>query len=158
MANICSQTLTFSGNGKRLKKVISLFEKMEEACRKTGEGQKPDFLEGNECRYMFDINVDGDSINFWSKWSPAIETVRQIAVKYKVNCSLDYEELGCLIYGNATFTDGVLVETDLDEADFDSFQENEDGCSYSFEGEEYSSQYDIMEKLLDRKKEMPLAL
>lgn len=131
---------------------------MEEACRKTGEGQKPDFLEGNECRYMFDINVDGDSINFWSKWSPSIETVRQIAVKYKVNFSLDYEELGCLIYGNATFTDGVLVETDLDEADFDSFQENEDGCSYSFEGEEYSSQYDIMEKLLDRKKEMPLAL
>lgn len=158
MANICSQNLTFSGNEKNVNKVIALFKDMEEACRKTDNGQLPVFLEGNkECRHLFDIYGDGDSINFWSKWSPAIETIRQIAVKYKVNFSLDYEELGCQIFGRATFVDGILTETDLDDSDFESYQETESGV-YTFDGEVYESEFEILEKLLERKVELPLAL
>ena len=156
---MCSQIVSFSGKEKNVNRVIALFEKMEEACSKTGEGHKPDFVveKQEQCRYMFDINVDGDSINFWSKWSPAIETVRQIAVKFKVNFSLEYEELGCQIFGRATFVDGILTETDLDDSDFESYQETESGV-YSFEGEVYESEFEILEKLLERKVELPLAL
>lgn len=63
----------------------------------------------------------------------------------------DYEELGCLIYGRATYTNGILDETWLDGHDFDAFKADEEIEGYHFEGNRYDYEYEVLEILLERK-------
>lgn len=70
---------------------------------------------------------------------------------YKVNFVQDYEEMGNLIYGRATYRDGILSDIFLDDDDFEIYEQDEETDLYHFEGEEYESDYEILETLLERK-------
>ncbi|WP_291890245.1 hypothetical protein [Chryseobacterium sp.] len=102
--------------------------------------------------WFFAIRWEAEDVLYYdTKWSPNTEIVRKIADYYKVNFTQDYEELGCLVFGRATYAIGILTDTCLDSEDFDTYQSDEETGYYLFEGETYESDYEIHETLLERK-------
>lgn len=79
------------------------------------------------------------------------EILQGVADHYKVGFEQDYEESGSLIYGMATYRDSVLVDTYLDADDWDAYDFDEETDTCHFEGEEYESDCEILETLLERK-------
>ena len=77
--------------------------------------------------------------------------VQKIAEHYKVDFIQDYEELGCLIYGRATFADKLLTDIYLEDEDFEKYQFDQETDTYHFEGKEYDSEWEILETLLEQK-------
>ena len=68
-----------------------------------------------------------------------------------MNFTQDYEEMGNLIYGRATFYDKLLTDIYLEDEDFEQYGFDEETDTYHFEGEIYESDYEILETLLERK-------
>lgn len=154
MANWCNNMVAFEGSPEAIEQIQQLFQKMAEREQKENCGQLPGFVSDNDGGYFFNIyQNEGDTgmFQYETKWSPNTEIVRQIAAYYKVDFIQDYEELGCMVYGRAEYTDGILTDTHLEQEDFDAFEFNEDTDSYFFEGETYESEYEILETLLERK-------
>jgi len=154
MANWCSNTVVFEGNEKAIKQIQQLFQTMKEKEEKTGQGQLPDFVSDDNGGYFFDIYWNkGDTgvFQYETKWSPNTEILKNIAEQYNVNFLQYYEELGCLVYGRATFSDKLLADIYLEDEDFEKYQFDEETDIYHFEGEEYDSDSEILETLLERK-------
>jgi hypothetical protein len=61
--------------------------------------------------------------------------------------------MGNGIYGQCTFENGVLTDTCLENEDLEQYSYNEETDDYTFEGETYKADYDILEILLERKKQ-----
>jgi hypothetical protein len=104
--------------------------------------------------YFFDILQEDDNlgmVQYQTKWSPNIEILQKIANYYKVDFTLDYEEMGNLIYGKATYKNGVGNDIYLEDDDFEQYQYNEEADCYHFESESYESDCEILETLLERK-------
>jgi hypothetical protein len=118
------------------------------------QGQLPEFVPNHNGGYFFNIYWDeGDEgiCQYETKWSPNIEVLQGIASLYKVNFVQDYEEMGNLVYGRATYRDGILSDIFLGDDDFEAYEQDEETDLYHFEGEEYESDYEILETLLERK-------
>ena len=154
MANWCSNTVVFEGNEKAIKQIQQLFQTMKEKEEKTEEGQLPDYITDKNGGYFFNSYWnEGDTgiFQYETKWSPNIEIVQKIVEYYHVNCVQDYEEMGNLVYGRATFSDKLLTDIYLEDKDFNNYQFDEETDSYHFEGESYESDCEILETLLERK-------
>ena len=159
MANWCSNTVVFEGKPETITAIQELFQSMKEKEEKSEEGQLPKFISKDNGGYFFNIYWnDGDEGQFQyeTKWSPNTEAVKQIAEHLKVDFTHEYEELGCLVYGQAIFEDGILTNTCLDSQDFCSYELDEDTDTYHFEGKEYDSEWEILDTLLERKIENQL--
>lgn len=153
MANWCSNWVVFHGDEKTLGNIQELFTAMKAREEETGHGQLPDFA-GPEDRYFFNIYIDGDSqgvYQYQTRWAPNTEALVAIARQYGAGFEQDYEESGCMVFGKATFADGVLGDTCLDGEDFDAYEYDQQQDLYHFEGETYESSYEILETLLVRK-------
>ena len=153
MANLCSNYIVFEGKQKAIREIHALFQYMKEREDETGHGQLPEFL-NEDNGYFFDIywnEDDVDTYQYTTRWAPNIEVVQQIAERYGLSFTLDYEEMGCLVYGRAIFSDGVLKDIYLENEDFDTYLWNEDEDTYYFEGETYFSEWEILDILLERK-------
>ncbi|AWG23895.1 hypothetical protein [Flavobacterium kingsejongi] len=154
MANWCSNTVVFEGKPETIEQIQQLFKLMAEKELIEQCGQLPDFVSENDGGYFFAIyQNEGDTgiFQYETKWSPNIEVVQKIAECYKVNFIQDYKELGCLIYGRATFADKLLTDTNLKDDDFEKYQFDEQADTYHFEGKEYDSDCEILETLLEQK-------
>lgn len=106
--------------------------------------------------YFFDIYWnEGDTgiFQYETKWSPNTEVLKKIAERYNVSFSQDYEEMGNLVYGRATYSDSLLTDIYLEDGDFEKYQYDEETDTYHFEGETYDSDCEILETLLERKIE-----
>ena len=159
MANWCNNTVVFEGTDEAIEQITQLFKSMAEKEQKEDCGQLPDFVQDTHGDYFFCISQDNEStgvFQYETKWSPNTEAVKQIAEHFKVAFTHEYEELGCLVYGKATFENGTLTETCLDSQDFDSYELDEETDTYHFEGKEYDSEWEILETLLERKIENQL--
>jgi len=154
MANWCSNTIVFEGNEEAIKQIEQLFRTMRSKEEKTNQGQLPDFVTDENGGYFFNIySNEGDTgiFQYETKWSPNIEIVQKIAAYYQVNFVQDYEEISNLVYGRVTFSDKLLTDIYLDDEDFEQYQFDEETDTYSFEGEIYDSDCEILETLLERK-------
>lgn len=154
MANWCSNTVVFEGKPEAIEQIKQLFQTMKEKEEQTERGQLPDFITDENGGYFFNTYWnEGDTgiFQYETKWSPNIEIVQKIAEHYKVNFIQDYEELGCLIYGRATFADKLLTDIYLEDEDFEKFQFDQETDTYHFEGKEYDSEWEILETLLEQK-------
>lgn len=154
MANWCSNTVVFEGKPEAIEQIQKLFKLMAEQELKENCGQLPDFISEDNGGYFFvtyQYEGDTDIFQYETKWSPNIEVVQKIAEHYKVNFIQDYEELGCLIYGRATFADKLLTDIYLEDEDFEKFQFDQETDTYHFEGKEYDSEWEILETLLEQK-------
>lgn len=151
MANWCNNVVWFEADKTTMQKIKEMFLQMAQKENETNCGQLPPFIKDDN-NWFFAIRWEAEDVLYYdTRWSPNTEVVRQIADHYNVGFTLDYEELGCLVYGKATYTDGVLTDTYLEQTDFDTYQLDEETDSYHFEGETYNSEWEILETLLDRK-------
>ena len=154
MANWCSNTVVFEGKPEAITAIQELFQSMKEKEEKTEEGQLPEFISKDNGGYFFNIywnEGDEGQFQYETKWSPNIEVIQKIAEHYEVNFTQDYEEMGNLIYGRATFYDKLLTDIYLEDEDFEQYEFDEETDTYHFEGEIYESDYEILETLLERK-------
>lgn len=154
MPNWCSNMIVFEGKPEAITAIQELFQLMKEKEEETKHGQLPDFISKENGGYFFNIywnEGDEGQFQYETKWSPNTDIVKQIAEHFKVNFTQDYEESGCLIYGQAIFKDGILTDTYLDSQDFDSYELDEETDTYHFEGTEYDSNLEILDILLKRK-------
>lgn len=154
MANWCSNTVVFEGKPEAITAIQELFQSIKEKEEKTEEGQLPEFISKDNGGYFFNIYCnDGDEGEFQyeTKWSPNMEIIQKIAEHCEVNFTHDYEEMGNLVYGRATFYDKLLTDIYLEDEDFEQYEFDEETDTYHFEGETYESDYEILETLLERK-------
>lgn len=154
MANWCFNTIVFEGKPEAVEKIQQLFQTMKSKEEIEKQGQLPEFIADTKGGYFFNIYWnDGDEgvFQYETKWSPNLEIIQKIAEQYKVNFIQDYEELGNMVYGRVTFSDGIVTDIYLEDEDFEKYQFNEITDCYHFEGETYESDCEILETLLDRK-------
>ena len=153
MANWCNNTVTFEGNKKAIGKLQKLFTEMAEREKKEEKGQLPDFIPLYSGYFFSLYKNEGDTgiFQYQTKWSPNIEIVQKIAEHYKVDFVQDYEEMGNLIYGQATYKKGTLTDIYLNNEDFEQYEYDEETDCYHFECETYESDSEILENLLERK-------
>ncbi|WP_160370499.1 hypothetical protein [Sphingobacterium humi] len=156
MANWCNNTVVFEGKPEAIEQIQQLFTAMADKQEIENCGQLPDFVEDSNGGYFFDIFQEEDCtgvFQYETKWSPNTEVLKKIAERYKVDFIHDYEEMGCLIYGKATFSDKLLTDIYLEDEDFEGYKYDEESDSYDFEGKKYDSDCEILETLLERKIE-----
>lgn len=91
-------------------------------------------------------------LSYETKWSPNIELIKEVATHYGVGFVYDYCETGNGIFGEATLEDGEFRDIFLEPSDFDLYEFDEETDTYTFEGETFESDMEIMEILLDRKR------
>ena len=154
MANWCSNTVAFEGVSETIEQIKWLFQAMATKEQQEQKGQLPDWVNQHNGGYFFDLYSDKDNtevFQYQTKWSPNIEIVQEIAKYYKVNFVQDYEEMGNLVYGQATYNNGTLQDIYLEDDDFEQYEYNEETDKYHFEGKIHESDCDILETLLDRK-------
>jgi hypothetical protein len=151
MANMCSNTVVFEADENQMQSLQNLFLKMAEQEIKESKGQIPPDIEDNG-EYMFDIRWDEQVLYYETRWSPNIDTMRQVADKFHISFTYDYEERGNMVFGQAEYRSGNLTDTRLDGEDFDLFEYDEGTNNYNFRDEVYESEYEILELLLDEKK------
>jgi hypothetical protein len=153
MANYCSNTVAFEGTTEAIGQVTQLFRTMAEKQQSENKGQLPDFVK-DESGYFLDLywnEGDEDIFQYETRWAPNTEVVMQIAKYYKVNFTLDYEEMGNGVYGKITCKDGIITDTYLEDEDFETYEYDEEEDTYHFEGETYEGDWEILETLLERK-------
>jgi len=156
MPNWCNNTVVFEGKPEAIEQIQQLFKTMAKKQQEENCGQLPDFVTDDNGGYFFEIYQDYDVTGIFqyeTKWSPNIEVVQKIAEYYKVDFVQNYEELGCLVYGRATFSDKLLTDIYLEDEDFEEYQFDEKTDTYHFKGETYESDYEILEILLEQKIE-----
>lgn len=156
MANWCSNTIVFEREPEAIEQIQQLFKSMAEKQQEENCGQLLDFVEDSNSGYFFDICQDDDVTGIFqyeTKWSPNIEVVQAIAEHYNVNFTQDYEEMGNCICGRAMFSDKLLTDIYLEDEEFEQYEFDEETDTYHFEDEEYESDYEILETLLERKIE-----
>lgn len=154
MANWCSNTVVFEGKPEAIEQIQQLFILMAEKEQKEEKGQLPDFIPDTHGGYFFNTywnEEDTGIFQYETKWSPNTEVVQKIAEYYEVEFTQDYEEMSNLVYGRATFSDKLLTDIYLEDEDFEKYQFDEETDTYHFEGEEYDSDCEILETLLERK-------
>lgn len=154
MANWCSNTVVFEGKPEAIEQIQQLFKSMAEKQQEENCGQLPDFVSDSNGGWFFDIYQDDDVTGIFqyeTKWSPNIEAVKAIAELYNVNFTQDYEEMSNGVYGKAIFSDKLLTDIYLDDEDLEQYHYEEETDRYHFEGEEYESDSEILEMLLERK-------
>ncbi len=154
MANWCYNFVQFEGSEEAIKSVIQLFQQMRKKETAEREGQLPPFIE-IEDGWMHEIYCNDDNVSYETKWAPNIEIMQKIADHFQLSFTLSYTESAMLIYGECTYRGGVLTDVFLDTEDFDQYDTNpDDEDTWIFEGEVYNSDTEILDTLLDRKKEL----
>lgn len=154
MANWCNNRVVFEGSPEAIEQIKQLFKSMDKKQQEENCGQLPHFVEDSNGGWIFCIYQgydDTDIFQYETKWSPNTEVLQKIAEHYKVDFVHDYEELGCLIYGRATYENGFFTDIFLDFDDFEKYYYEEETDRYHFEGDTYDSNYEILEILLKRK-------
>ena len=154
MANWCSNMVVFEGNPEAIEQIQQLFQTMKGREEKEEQGQLPDFVPNTNGGYFFNICWnDGDKgiYQYETKWSPNIEVLKTIAEQYQIGLIQNYEEMGNLVYGRATFSDKLLTDIYLEDEDFGNYQFDQETDTYHFEGKDYDSDCEILETLLERK-------
>ena len=154
MANWCNNTVVFEGKPEAIEQIQQLFQMMKSKEEKEKQGQLPDFVPDTNGGYFFNIywnESDEGVFQYETKWSPNLEIIQKIAKQYKVNFIQDYEELGNMVYGRATFSDKLLTDIYLEDEDFGNYQFDQETDTYHFEGKDYDSDCEILETLLERK-------
>lgn len=153
MANWCSNTVEFKGDANQLASLKVFFEQMAAEEKRTRHGQLPDFTATRDYGYLFEISWENDILTYETKWAPNAEVLVQIADKFQTGFLYTYCEPGMVIYGEAVYEDGHLKDIYLEDDDLDRYSYDEKAETYTFENREYDSEYEILDTLLEQKKD-----
>jgi hypothetical protein len=151
MANWCFNTVEFIGEHSQFEQLEKLFNKMKKKEEKERKGQLPDFVHSDD-GYFFECSWEGGILYYNTRWAPNTDNLKKTADHFGVGFTLSYAETGNLVYGEASYKDGILTDVCLDNEDFDLYEFDEEQDTYLFEGNHYESSDEIMKILLQRKK------
>lgn len=152
MANWCSNTVEFIGEHSQFEYLEVLFTAIAAKEKKEGKGQLPLFVNERDSGYLFDTRWEGGILYYETKWSPNFEVMKRIAEHFSIGFIHSYAEPGNMVYGEATYKDGVFTDVFLESEDYGLCGYDEESDTYCFEGNTYESNDEILEILLERKK------
>ncbi|RWY48340.1 DUF1281 family ferredoxin-like fold protein [Mucilaginibacter gilvus] len=153
MANWCSNTVEFIGEHSQFEYLEVLFTAMAAKEKKECKGQLPAFVNEKDTGYLFETRWEGGILYYETKWSPNFGVMKHIAEHFRIGFIHRYAEPGNMVYGEASYKDGVFTDVFLQPVDYDLCGFDEDTDTYTFEGNTYESNDEILEILLERKKE-----
>ena len=119
--------------------------------QKERKGQLPPFVK-DETGYLFEIRWEEDVLYYETKWSPNTEIMVRVADEYDTGFVHSYSEPGNGVFGETTYTDGVLEDIFLDDDDYEQYGYDEETETYFFENQAYESNEEIHDILFERKK------
>ena len=152
MANWCLNTVQFECGTDTMTEIAQFFYAMSEKEDREKQGQMPDFITEERGHFFEILWEESNLLSYLTKWSPNTEILQMVADLFKTDFTHSYQELGCCVYGEATYKEGVLTDVFLEYEDFKSYEYDDDTNEYTFEGVTYDNDYDILEILLERKK------
>jgi hypothetical protein len=154
MANICTNTITFSGED--LSPIRNLIQEIQEA-EENNVGWLPEGYKGDYYHYLFDVDItDYDEeivISCWTKWSPPIYEMAYLCKQTNVNVNIHYEEMGMGLYGVCYYNsiDDEFEDICLDDDDINRIEYDEENDTYTLDGEPIESDYEEYENMLIEK-------
>jgi len=158
MANICTNTITFSG--ENLSPIRNLIQEIQEA-EENNVGWLPEGYKGEYGHYLFDVDItDHDDeivISCWTKWSPPIEEMMYLCKQTNVNVNIHYEEMGMGLYGVCGYNSSKdeFEDVCLDDDDINRIQYDEENDTYTLDGEPIQSDFEEYENMLiDKLKQL----
>lgn len=150
--NWCSHFVQFTGSPESLKEIEWLFRAMSALEKETQQGQRPPFIKNNDgC--LCNIDLFDKKVYFETIATPNIDLLTQVADRFQTGFILDYHELGHSIFGEATYDQGKIHDIRLDIEDFEKFNYDLEEQAYMFEGFYYDSDAEILEIMLEMKKD-----
>jgi hypothetical protein len=153
MANWCSNSVVFQAEPAQLSKIQALFLLLAALAESTGEGQLPSFIREQE-GYFFDIAWEEDVLFYATRWVPNTDHLIEVAEYFGADFKHHYAETSNSVYGVATYQDGVLTVSDLDNSDFGLYDLDPGTGLYRFEGQSYESSEEILDILIERKQQI----
>ncbi|MGY3212484.1 DUF1281 family ferredoxin-like fold protein [Mucilaginibacter sp. HD30] len=157
MANWCSNKVEFIGEHSQFESLKTLFTAMAVKENKEKRGQLPEFVTG-EGGFLFQIAWENGLLYYETKWVPNTAVIVKIAEFFKVDFIHSYSESSNAVFGEASYCNGMLNDISLDRSDTELYHFNYSTDSYVFEGQEYESSDDILEILLNRKKQAHISV
>lgn len=156
MANMCSNFVTCTGsaaNITKFKKVLQDgIEYMRTQLHATSLGV--DIEEG----YFFEIYINDQekptelSFSYETKWAPNLKDLAKVAKNAKLAMVCEYCECGFDIYGKATIDKHGFYEDDEVPADFLKLVEYDEDGWYTYNGVEYETMDDVIDKHYEKWK------
>jgi hypothetical protein len=150
MANWCNSSVIFSG--ENVDKVDELFTKLMEEQAASNFGVRPDWeaCEKHDALYMFYIERnDVGSYRIESKWSPPLNTIFLIGRRFKIAFGMEWDEPGMGLYGKMIFDPSMPDVAMIADASGTNFRYDEDKERYIYNGQEYESEYDFIDDVVD---------
>lgn len=154
MANICTNTITFSGED--LSPIRNLFDEIKQE-NTDGYGWLPKGYDGGYSHYLFDVDVtdhvDEIIIDCWTKWAPPIEEMMYLCKNTDIHVNIHYEEMGMGLYGKFYYDSKTNEFEDvcLDDDDINRIQYDEENDIYTLDGNPIESDYEEYENMLIEK-------
>lgn len=152
MENICSNFVQFTGEPQALREIQWLFKAMSALEKESGLGQIPSFTNEEE-GLLFGIDFFDNKIYYETKSTPNIAVLVEIADRFQAGFTVDYHDLGQALFGEAKYEHGRLTDTRLDIEDFEKFNYDLEKQVYMYEGHYYDSDAEILEIMLETKKD-----
>jgi hypothetical protein len=154
MANHCANKIVFSGDDLSL--IRNLFDDIREENGKNYGWIPKGFSSEDTERFLFDVDItDNDTeiiFECWTKWNPPIDEMLHLCFGTDVNFSIEYEEVGILIFGKCFYdsASNTFYDFSLNDEDFKRVVCNEDS-EWTFDGNVIESRYDAFEQMLNDK-------
>ncbi len=157
MANMCENSVVFTGNPAAVENVKALFKEIDEKQNETRKWHLPSCVTAN-FSHMQHISIDMEKINYETRWYPNFEGLIQIADHYQLDFVNNYNELDNGLFGEAGYKKGVFTDIRLEPEDFRSYPYDKDIGLFVYERKNYSFGWSIFEKRLEQRKEAMVKL
>ncbi|MES2111891.1 MAG: hypothetical protein V4577_24250 [Bacteroidota bacterium] len=118
MANLCSNSVVFTGAPSDLENVKALFKEIEAKQEKDRQWYLPPYVTADFSK-MQHITVEGEKINYDTRWFPNLAGLIQIADHHHLDFVSRYDELANGVFGEDRYTKGEFYDYRLDASDLE---------------------------------------
>ncbi len=165
MPNWCSNYGHFTGSVEAINNLKECFSEMIKRSEEEKQATVPSFFPNKQCidGFFFDIycdeldvkDLDYVQIQWETRWCPNTPDVVEVCKKLNVNVEVAYNEPGCGVFGEYKYdhVEDNLEDIHLDDSDTSQYTYLDDIEMYLFRGNHYESDTEILEILLEERKE-----
>jgi hypothetical protein len=129
MANMCDNSIVFSGTPSAVENVKALFKEIEEKQSKTGKWHLPPYVTA-DFSHMQNISIDQEKINYQTRWYPNFEGLSQIADHYQLDFVHKYDEQDNNLFGEASHKNRIFIDVRLSPEDFQTYHYEQEAGLY----------------------------
>lgn len=144
--------VSFYGSPEKMQAVEKYFAELAAITKVVNCRQLPGVSVKGE--WLFDIRWEEDVFYFESSWNPLMNVLKQVADYFTVDFECEFEKLEEFIFGVAIYKRGNYQEIRLEKEDFSKGVFDLQNDCYLFEGMSYECKQDVLELLLDRKRNL----